>query len=102
MSALPPEPPSFARSMGALWLYTVLRIGLFLVLFAILWLVGVGGLLGVLIAVILSVPLSLVLLARPRAALARTIEQRVAARRARTADLNRELQGDGPDVEESH
>lgn len=88
--------------MGTLWLYTVLRFGLFLVLFAILWLLGVGGLLGAVIAVVLSIPLSLVLLARPRAALAKTIEQRVVARRARADALDRELQGDEPDSGDPH
>lgn len=88
--------------MGTLWLYTVLRFGLFLVLFAILWLLGVGGLLGALVAVVLSIPLSLVLLARPRAALARTIEQRIAARNARADALDRELQGDEPDAGDPH
>jgi hypothetical protein len=93
-------PPSFGRSMGVFWLYTLLRFGLFGVLFGLLWLLGVRGLLGALIALVLSVPLSYVLLARPRAALANTIEQRVAARRTQHADVDAQLRGDTPSNDE--
>jgi hypothetical protein len=89
-----PTRPSFARSMATLWLYTILRFGLFGVLFGVLWLLGVRGFLGVVIALALSVPLSFVLLARPRAALADTIEQRLAARRRRQTELDAQLRGD--------
>jgi len=85
--------------MGALWLYTLLRFALFGVLFALLWLLGVGGLLGALIAIALSVPLSYVLLARPRAALSQTIEERLAARHNRNVDLDARLRGDDPSAE---
>lgn len=88
------EPPSFRRSMGAMWLYTALRFGLFFVLFGLLWLVGVKGYLGAILALVLSVPLSYVLLARPRAAFAAVLEQRVNARRTRQADLDAKLRGD--------
>jgi O-antigen ligase len=80
--------------MGALWLYTVLRFALFGALFGILWLIGVRGFLGAILALVLSFPLSLVLLARPRAALSDTIEQRLAARRRREEDLDAQLRGD--------
>jgi O-antigen ligase len=88
------QQPTFKRSMGAMWLYTVLRFGLFFALFGLLWLVGVKGFLGAVIALVLSVPLSFVLLARPRQAFARVLEQRVEARRQRQADLDAKLQGD--------
>lgn len=88
------EPPSFRRSMGAMWLYTVLRFGLFFLLFGLLWLVGVKGYLGAVLALVLSVPLSYVLLAKPRAAFAEVLEQRVNARRARQTDLDAKLRGD--------
>lgn len=88
------EQPSFRRSMGAMWLYTVLRFGLFFVLFGLLWLVGVRGFLGAILALALSVPLSFVLLARPRAAFAAVLEQRINARRQRQADLDARLGGD--------
>jgi hypothetical protein len=88
------QQPSFARTMSAMWLYTVLRFGLFFALFGLLWLVGVKGFLGAVIALALSVPLSFVLLAKPRAAFAVVLEQRVDARRARQADLDARLRGD--------
>jgi O-antigen ligase len=90
------EQPTFRRSMGAMWLYTLLRFGLFFVLFGLLWLVGVKGFLGAIIALALSVPLSFVLLARPRQAFAAVLEQRVEARKQRQADLDAELSGDDP------
>jgi Protein of unknown function (DUF4229) len=89
-----PTGPSFGRWMGALWLYTVLRVAVFGVLFGVLWLAGVPGFLGAVIAVVLSLPLSYVLLARPRAALSDTIEQRLAARHQRQMDLDARLRGD--------
>jgi len=88
------QPPTFRRSMGAMWFYTVLRFGLFFVLFGLLWLVGVKGFLGAVIALALSVPLSFVLLARPRQAFAAVLEQRVDARKARQADLDAQLEGE--------
>lgn len=95
-----PQPPGFRRSMGALWLYTLLRAALFLALWGILWLAGVGGFLGAVIALALSLPLSYVLLARPRARLSSTIEQRIDVQRARKAALDTELDPDGqPDLE---
>lgn len=88
------QQPTFKRSMGAMWFYTVLRFGLFFALFGLLWLVGVKGFLGAIIALVLSVPLSFVLLARPRQAFAQVIEQRMEARKQRQADLDAQLQGD--------
>jgi hypothetical protein len=89
-----PTPPSFGNWMGSMWLYTLLRFGLFLVLWGVLYVAGLHGLLGALIAVVLSVPLAFVLLARPRARFAATIEQRVEAQRARRAQLEEKLSGD--------
>ena len=88
------EQPTFRRSMGAMWLYTLLRFGLFFVLFGLLWLVGVKGFLGAIIALALSVPLSFVLLARPRQAFAAVLEQRVEARKQRQTELDAKLQGE--------
>jgi Protein of unknown function (DUF4229) len=86
--------PSFRRSLGALWLYTILRVLVFGMLFGLLWFFGVSALLAAMIALVLSVPLSYVLLARPRAALTETIESRLAARRAQAEEFNARLQGD--------
>jgi O-antigen ligase len=88
------EQHGFASWMGSMWLYTVLRFGLFFVLWGVLVWLGVTGLLAALIAIVLSVPLSFVLLAKPRARFAAQLEQRVnAAREARTK-LDDDLSGD--------
>jgi O-antigen ligase len=90
-----PEPkaaPHFGRWMGSMWLYTVLRFGLFFALWGILVLVGFSGLFAALLAVILSVPLSLVLLRKPRNAFTAQLQARVDARNAARADLDSRLQ----------
>ena len=74
-----------------MWLYTVLRFGLFLALWGLLWLARVPGLLAATIALVLSIPLSYVLLARPRAAFSVQIEQRLEAQRLRKAEYDKEL-----------
>ena len=81
-----------------MWLYTLLRFGLFFALWGLLLLIGLRGLLAPLIALVLSVPLSLVLLARPRAAFTRQLEMRVEARRAERERLDSDLEpGDRDD-----
>jgi hypothetical protein len=90
----PPPEPSFGRSIGALWLYTILRFLVFGILFGLLWLVGVPAFLAAVLGLFLSVPLSYVLLAKPRAAVAETVEARLSARRARSEDLSSRLKGD--------
>jgi hypothetical protein len=60
-----------------------------------LWLVGVRGLLAWAIAAVLSVPLSLVLLARPRDAFARTLEEGVSTRREAKASRSAKLEDAG-------
>jgi O-antigen ligase len=77
-----------------MWLYTVLRFGLFLALWGLLVLAGLGGLLAGVLAVVLSVPLAYFLLARPRARLAATVEQRIEAQRAERSALDKQLSGD--------
>jgi uncharacterized protein (DUF58 family) len=88
--------PSFGRSMGALWLYTVLRFGLFAAIWAILYVIGLEWFIAALIALVLSIPLSLVLLAKPRAMLSQTIEQRLEVQKARRAEFDARLEGDDP------
>ncbi|MDT4937948.1 MAG: hypothetical protein QOG80_1619 [Pseudonocardiales bacterium] len=88
------KPPSFAGWLGSMWLYTLLRFGLFLALWGLLVLVGLQALIGALVAALISVPLSLVLLAAPRAKLAANIEARVAARQDDRAALDAELAGE--------
>lgn len=91
VSEQPPVRPSFAGWMGSMWLYTALRFGMFFALWGILYLLHVHGFLAPLVALVLSVPLSLVLLAKPRAQFARQLEARVEARRAARAELDAEL-----------
>jgi hypothetical protein len=83
--------------MGSMWLYTILRFGLFFGLWGLLVLFGLHGFLAPLIALVLSVPLSLVLLARPRAAFTRQLEARVEARRAGRHELDSRLESDAND-----
>ena len=77
-----------------MWLYTVLRFGMFLLLWAVLWLARVPALLAALIALVLSVPLSLVLLRRQRERVAANLEQRVVARQVQRHDLDAKLSGE--------
>lgn len=97
MTEQQPSEPKFGNWMGSLWVFTALRYGLFLVLWAILYLLGLKGLHGFLaplVALVLSVPLAFVLLAKPRARVARQIELRVEARRAHKDSLATELDPD--------
>ncbi len=87
-------PRTSTHPLAALWIYTALRIALFAVLFGVLWLVGVNGLLAAAIAALLSLPLSYVLLAKPRARLAEGFHEQFAARKARTAEMDAELSGE--------
>lgn len=86
-----PKAAGFAAWMGSLWGYTLLRFGMFFALWGLLLLVGLGGLLAALLALVLSIPLSLVLLAGPRARLAHQVEQRVEAGRAARRELDSRL-----------
>jgi hypothetical protein len=89
-----PTQPTFGGWMSSMWLYTVLRFGLFFALWGLLYLLGVHGFLAPVLALVLSVPLSFVLLARPRARFARQLEARVDAHRAARARLDAELDPD--------
>jgi hypothetical protein len=93
-SAKPAPRLTAGRSLRLFWIYTVARFGVAAVLYLVLWLFGLGGLLGVAVAIVVSIPLSYVLLAKPRAALAENIEQRVNAHRLHQEDLTRKLTGD--------
>jgi hypothetical protein len=93
-----PEGPSFLNWMGSLWGYTILRFGMFFALWGVLVLVGLAGLLAAAIALVLSVPLSLVLLSGPRNRVARNLEQRVDAHRAARVELDARLDPDHHDT----
>ena len=80
------------------WVYSLLRIALMAALFGLLWLFGLGGFLGAAIAVALSVPLSYVLLARPRNAMTAAMMDRLNVRQERNADFFEQVAG--PDVDD--
>jgi len=77
--------------MGSLWLYTLLRFAMFFAFWGIFELVGIHGLFSAFLGLIVSIPLAYVLLQRPRAAVAATVEQRINARRAARDDLSARL-----------
>src|SRR4051794_4515429 len=99
----PSKPPTFAGWLGSMWLYTILRVGLFLAIWGIVVLAGLPAFIAALVAAVLSIPLSYVLLAAPRARLASNIEARVDAHRHDRAELDAELSGEvvpgGPDAD---
>ena len=86
--------PSPGQTLGAMWLYTVLRFGLFLALWGLLWLARVPGLLAATIALVLSIPLSYILLRKQRAKLAANLEARVGARQQQRHFLDSQLAGE--------
>jgi hypothetical protein len=90
--------PTFAGWMGSMWLYTLLRFGMFFALWGILVLLGLHGFFAPVLALVLSVPLSFVLLARPRAQFTSQLEARLAARRADRTDLDARLDADPDDT----
>ncbi len=93
-----PKPPSPGQTLGAMWLYSLLRFALFFALWGLLWAARVPGLLAATIALVLSIPLSYILLRKQRARLAATLEARVIARQAQRQDLDAQLSG-GPEAQ---
>lgn len=100
MSQAPGEHRSWTRRIQHpliwFWLYTAARIVVFAVIFGLLWLFGVRSLLGAALALILSVPLSYVILVRPRAALAAALHDRFVIRQERTDALDAQLSEEPP------
>ena len=80
--------------LASMWLYSVLRFGLFFGLWGLLVLAGLQAFFAAVLALVLSVPLSLVLLARPRARFAAQIEERLNAHKQERARLDAELSGE--------
>lgn len=97
MSQQPSAQRAFGRWMGSMWLFTGLRFGLFFALWGILYLVGFGGLFAAFIALVLSVPLSFVLLAKPRRAFTDQLAMRVEAQRRSRQQLDAQLDPEGHD-----
>jgi hypothetical protein len=80
--------------MRAFLVYTVARTLVLLAVAVVLYGLGLRGFLLAAFALLLSLPLSYVLLARQRVAFGEAIERRVGERRARRADLRTKLRGD--------
>jgi hypothetical protein len=74
--------------------YTAARMLLLFAMALLLYLIGLHGFVLAAFAVVLSLPLSYLLLARQRGTLGADVERRMAARRARSADLRARLRGD--------
>ena len=81
------------------WLviYTVGRFGIAALLVLLLWLVGLGSFPGLLFGLLLSMPVSYVLLRRSRERLTEAFAARSLARRAAQEDLRTRLSGDTSD-----
>jgi Protein of unknown function (DUF4229) len=74
--------------------YTAARLLLLLAVALLLYVIGLRGFVLAAFAVVLSLPLSYLLLARQRVALGADVERRLTQRRARSADLRARLRGD--------
>lgn len=74
--------------------YTAARVALLFAVALLLYVIGLRGFLLAAFAVVLSLPLSYLVLARQRIAFGQQVERRLADRQARTAALRAELRGD--------
>lgn len=86
----PAQPPSVWPLLA---LYTLGRIALAAVLVALLWVLGLGSFPGLLFGLLLSMPLSFVLLKPLRERLTEAMAARSATRRAGKEDLRARLKG---------
>ncbi|MFL6128797.1 MAG: DUF4229 domain-containing protein [Mycobacteriales bacterium] len=80
--------------MKAFAVYTAGRVLVFAGVAALLFAAGLRGFVLVLAALLVSLPVSYVVLARPRADFATAVERRITERRARREDLRSRLRGD--------
>ena len=80
--------------MKAFVVYTAGRLLVFVGVAALLFVAGLRGFVLVFAALLVSLPVSYVLLARMRADFAADVERRLTARRARRDDLRSRLRGD--------
>ena len=90
----PVTPP---RVLPWLVIYTVGRFGIAVLLILLLWLAGLGSFPGLLFGLLLSMPVSYVLLRRSRERLTEAFAARSVARRAAKEDLRTRLIGNGAD-----
>jgi hypothetical protein len=80
--------------VGPFVTYTAARVGVFLAVAALLWVVGFRSWVLAFAAVLLAMPLSYVVLRRQRIAFALAVERRVRERR----ELRAKLRGDEPEA----
>ncbi len=85
--------------LAIMWIYSGLRIGLFLALWGVVYLLGLSGLVGAFVALVLSVPLSYALFGKQRRALAASLHDRMTVRQERTDELDSQLAGEPPAAE---
>ncbi len=74
--------------------YTAGRVLIFFVLAGLGWVAGLRGFLLVVVALVVSIPVSWFALARQREAMAAEVERKVTERQSRRADLRSQLRGD--------
>jgi hypothetical protein len=80
--------------MRSFFLYTAGRLLVLFAVAALLYALGLRGFVLGAFAVVISLPVAYVLLARQRRALGAEVERRVETRRARKTDLRSQLRGD--------
>ncbi len=80
--------------MRSFFLYTAGRLLVLFAVAAVLYALGLRGFVLGAFAVLISLPVAYVLLARQRRALGAEVERRVETRRARKTDLRSQLRGD--------
>lgn len=88
-----PKTPSAASTLGAMWLFTLMRFGVFGVIFVLLLLGRVPLFWAGVVALVLSIPISFVLLNRQRQKLVDNLAARMTAHQARSATLDEQLSG---------
>ena len=88
-------PSTAPRVLPWLLIYTVGRFAIAAALILLLWLVGLGSFPGLLFGLLLSMPVSYVLLRRSRERLTEALAARSIARRAAKEDLRTRLSGSG-------
>lgn len=80
--------------MKPLALYTLARLMVTVAIAGLLWLLGLNGFPLLMVAILLSLPVSYLLLARQRAVLAGELEQQVNRRRTRREEFRARLRGE--------
>ena len=88
-------PAATPKVLPWLVMYTVGRFAIAAALILLLWLAGLGSFPGLLFGLLLSMPVSYVLLRRSRERLTEAFAARSLARRAAKEDLRTRLSGDG-------